>query len=237
MVESCAATGRADPCRPSGPVRPAGRSRQCDGAGAGELLGRRAEGARRTRSASRPAGRFAQQPARRGVRAGPGVGQADDRPASFRRPDPGRHRHPQPLHRRARDRRGQDAGGDDAGVPERAAGQGRACHHGQRLPGPPRRRVDGPDLQDAGHDGRLHPDRPDRRGPSGGLHVRHHLRDRQGDGLRLPPRRAEAAQDGRGRPPQDVRAGVPRPRRAARHREARAADPLSSPWWTRPTAS
>ena len=44
-----------------------------------------------------------------------------------------------------------------------------------------------------GHDGRLHPDRPVRRLPPRGLRLRHHLRDRQGARLRLPPRRAQAA--------------------------------------------
>ena len=34
-----------------------------------------------------------------------------------------------------------------AGLPERARRQGRSRRHRQRLPGPPRRRVDGPDLQ------------------------------------------------------------------------------------------
>ena len=73
------------------------------------------------------------------------------------------------------------------------AGQGRPRRHGQRLPGPPRRRVDDADLPDAGHDRRLHPDRPDRRRPPGRLRLRHHLRHQQGVRLRLPPRRAEAA--------------------------------------------
>ena len=49
-------------------------------------------------------GRFAQHPAGRGLRTGPGGGQADNRPAPLRRPDPGRNRHPQQMHLRARDR-------------------------------------------------------------------------------------------------------------------------------------
>ena len=60
------------------------------------------------------------------------------------------------------------------------ARQGRARRHGQRLPGPPRRRMDGADLQDAGPDGRLHPDRPDRRRAASGVCLRHHLRNDQG---------------------------------------------------------
>ena len=60
------------------------------------------------------------------------------------------------------------------------AGQGRARRHGQRLPGPPRRRVDGADLPDARPDRRLHPDRPDRRRPPRRLCLRHHLRHGQG---------------------------------------------------------
>ena len=57
-------------------------------------------------------------------------------------------------------------------------------------------------------------------GPAGRLRLRHHLRHGQGVGLRLPPRRAEAAQDGRGCASQDVRASLPGPGRALRTRRS-----------------
>ena len=50
------------------------------------------------------------------------------------------------AHRRDEDRRRQDARRDAAGLSQRARRQGRARRHGQRLPRPPRRRVDGADL-------------------------------------------------------------------------------------------
>ena len=50
-------------------------------------------------------------------------------------------------HRRDAHRRRQDAGRHLARLSERACRQGRACRHRQRLPGQPRRRVDGPHLQ------------------------------------------------------------------------------------------
>ena len=50
------------------------------------------------------------------------------------------------AHRRDEDRRRQDPGRHPAGLPQRARRQGRPRRHRQRLPRPPRRRVDGPDL-------------------------------------------------------------------------------------------
>ncbi len=47
-----------------------------------------------------------------------------------------------------------------AGLPERARRQGRPRHHRQRLPGPARRRVDGPGLPLPGPDGRRDRPRP-----------------------------------------------------------------------------
>ena len=55
-------------------------------------------------------------------------------------------------HRRDEDRRGQDADRHARRLPQRARRQGRPRRHGQRLPRPPRRRVDEPDLRPA----RLH---------------------------------------------------------------------------------
>ena len=71
---------------------------------------------------------------------------ADHRAAPLRRAVPRRHRAAPGQDRRDEDRRGQDAGRDAAALPERAHRQGRAPGHRQRLPGPPRRAVDGADL-------------------------------------------------------------------------------------------
>ena len=83
----------------------------------------------------------------------------------------------QGTHRGDEDRRGQDAGRHPAALPERAHRQGRAPGHGERLPGAPRRPVDGPGL-------------PLPR-PVGGLdHPRHQLPLRphlHPQGLPLPP--------------------------------------------------
>ena len=68
-----------------------------------------------------------------------------DRPAPLRRAAHGRRRPALRLGRRDEDRRGQDPRVDAAGLPQRPRRQGRPPRHGQRLPGPPRRRVDGPD--------------------------------------------------------------------------------------------
>ena len=51
----------------------------------------------------------------------------------------------------------------------------------------------GPIYHDAGFDRRLHSDRPDRPDPPRSLCLRYHLRNGQGAGFRLPPRRAQAA--------------------------------------------
>ena len=63
--------------------------------------------------------------------------------APFRRAADRRHGAALRQDRRDAHRRGQDAGGDAAGLPECAVRQGRARRHRQRLPGQPRRRVDG----------------------------------------------------------------------------------------------
>ena len=73
--------------------------------------------------------------------------QADARPASLRRPADRRHGPPLRLHRRDEDRRGQDPDRDPARLPEHARRRQRPPRHRQRLPGPPRRRVDGAALR------------------------------------------------------------------------------------------
>ena len=82
------------------------------------------------------------------------AGRARARHAPLRRAADRRHGPAPGQDRRNAHRRRQDPGRDAAGVPQRAGRQGRARGHRQRLPGPPRRRLDGQALQLA---------RPDRR--------------------------------------------------------------------------
>ena len=74
--------------------------------------------------------------------------------AAVRRAAGGRRRHAPGRPGRAGHRRRQDADRLAAGLPQRPGRQGRPRRHGQRLPGPPRRRVDGADLHGAGPDRR-----------------------------------------------------------------------------------
>ena len=70
--------------------------------------------------------------------------------------------------RRDEDRRGQDAHRHARRRPQRAGRQGRARRHGQRLPRPPRRRVDEPDLRRrSGVDGRRPAEHAALRGEAG----------------------------------------------------------------------
>ena len=106
--------------------------------------------------------------------AGP-PGQGD---AALRRADRRRRRScTGGQHRRDGHRRGQDARRHPAGVPERAGGQGRPRHHRERLPRPPRLRVDAAHLQ---RPGRVAPRSSratmDAGGQAARLRVRHHLR-------------------------------------------------------------
>ncbi len=161
---------------------------------------------------------------------------AHDQHAALRRADPRRHRHVPPLDRRDADRRRQDADGHAAAVPARPAGQGLPPGHGQRLPGPPRRRVDGADLRGAGPDAWAWIETADVAAAAAqGLRLRRHLRHGQGVRLRLPPRPAAAAADRR-------RADRPAGRHAGHRADgAPTRSPCSasptSPWSTRPTAS
>ena len=203
-----------------------------------EQRNRRPTGPEEPRAAAQGAARrLAQRLAPRGIRAGARGRQADDQAAALRRPARRRRGDPSPLDRRDGDGRGQDPRRDPAGVSQRLAGQGSARRHGQRLPRPPRRRVDDADLWLARDDRRLHPDRPDRRCPPGRVCLRHHLRHQQGVRLRLPPRRAEAAPARATTRPQVVRAGVPRPWRPRRGRRCPSSAPTTTRSSTRPTAS
>ena len=133
-------------------------------------------------------GRGSRRAAARGLRRRPRGLQARHRPAAVRRPADRRHGAARGPHRRDEDRRGQDAGGHAAALPERHRGRERAPGHGQRLPGPSRRRLDGADLPGARHLGRRDPEHDARRRAPRRLRVRHHLRHQLRVRLRLPAR-------------------------------------------------
>ena len=142
------------------------------------------------RTPARPGG-AARRPPARGVRRLPRGGPARAGDAPLRRPAHRRHGPAPRRHRRDEDRRGQDAGRDAARLPERARRQGRPRHHRQRLPGPPRLRVDGPHLQVPRHVGRHRRARPDRPRAPGELPLRHRLRHQLRVRVRLPARQHE----------------------------------------------
>ena len=143
---------------------------------------------RRTSSGSGWRGRDPGRPAGRGVRGGARGRQAHPAAAPFRRAADRRHGAAPGRHRRDEDRRGQDAGRDAGRLPQRARGQGRARRHRQRLPGPPRRRLDGRHLPLAGHERGRDRARARRCRAPRGLCLRHHLRHQQRVRLRLPAR-------------------------------------------------
>ena len=100
------------------------------------------------------------RPVPRATRPGPGAGRAiagglrrrarglapHAGTATLRRAADRRHGAERREDRRNAHRRGQDAGRDAAGLSERAARQGRAHRHGQRVPRAARRRLDGAGL-------------------------------------------------------------------------------------------
>ena len=92
------------------------------------------------------------------VRAHSRGGPALARAAPLRRPADRRHGPARRLDRRDEDRRGQDAHRHACGRAQLAGRRRRAPRHRQRLPRPPRRRVDGPDLRGARRHGRGAPD-------------------------------------------------------------------------------
>ena len=129
------------------------------------------------------------RPPDRGVRRRPRGRPAGARPAPLRRAAHGRRRAALRLDRRDEDRRGQDPRVHAARLPQRPRRQGHAPHHGERLPGPPRRRVDGPAPPLARPRGRPHRARRERPRPQArAVRRRHHLRHQQRVRLRLPPR-------------------------------------------------
>ena len=109
------------------------------------------------------AGKTARRPHRPGLRGGARSGQAHAQAAPFRRPVDRRHGAARGLDRRDAHRRRQDAGRDAGRLSQCARRPGRARRHRQRLPRPPRLRVDGADLQVPRHDRRRHRPRPRRR--------------------------------------------------------------------------
>ena len=150
------------------------------------------------------------------------------RPAPLRRPADRRHGPPRRRDRRDEDRRGQDPDRDPAGLPQHARRRQRPRRHRQRLPRPPRRRMDEADLRRARGQRRRDPGRRRPRGAPAQVRLRRHLRDQLRVRLRLPAR-----QHGRGaralrpaRPPlRDRRRGRQHPDR----RGADAADHLRRP--------
>ena len=110
-------------------------------------------------------------------------------------------------------------------LPERARRQGRSRRHGQRLPGQPRRRLDGQGLPLPRHDGGRHPVAAGDRRQAARVCGRHHLRHQQRVRLRLPARQHGV----RGRRPAPARTEL-RDRRRGRldpdRRGAHAADHL-----------
>ena len=148
--------------------------------------------------------------------------------AAFRRANARRRRAAPRQHRRNGHRRRQNARRHAAGLPQRPGTEGRSRRHRQRLPGPPRLRMDDADLQDARRLGRLHPERHGTRRPPQGLRLRHHLRHQQRIRLRLPARQHEAGPLGRRRvrpalPPVPEGAQLRHHRRGGQHPHRRGA--------------
>ena len=132
--------------------------------------------------------RDARRRAARGVRGRARVGPPHARPVPLQGPVDGRGRPAPGQHRRDEDRRGQDPRLDAARVPQRAVRRRRARGHRQRLPGQPRRRLDGPRAPVPRPDRRQDRQRPPARAPPGRVRLRHHLRHQQRVRLRLPAR-------------------------------------------------
>ena len=128
------------------------------------------------------------RPAAGDVRAGARGGGARAGAAAVRRAAHRRDRAASGPHRRDAHRRGQDADGDAAGGAQRAAGQGRAHRHGQRLSGEIPVRMDGQAVPLPRAVGRADRARPRRRRAPAGLRRGHHLRHEQRVRLRLPAR-------------------------------------------------
>ena len=211
-----------------------GAADQRAGAGHGGAVGRGAAGQDRRVPRAPGRRRDAGRPAARGLRRGARGRQAHAGPAPFRRAAGRRHGAARRQDRRDEDRRGQDPGRHPAGLSQRARRQGRAHRHGERLPGPPRRRMDGPDLPVPRHDRRRDRARPGRRAAARAVRRRHHLRHQQRVRLRLSARQHEVPAGGHG----PARVLLRHRRRGGQHpdrRGAHAADHLRARRRTAPT--
>ena len=144
-----------------------------------------------------------------GIRGSARSVSAQPRRAPLRRAARRRHRAARRQDRGDAHRRGQDAGGDLAGLSECPCRR-RPRRHGERLPGAPRRGLDGADLQRARHDGRRGAVQSGRREQArrlpGGRRLRHQQRVR----LRLPTRQHGVHQGG----PRPALVGLCRRRRS-----------------------
>ena len=175
------AAGRSRPADRRPRARDAGPERRRAGPQDGGVQG-----------APRP-GRDPRRPARGVLRRRPRGRLAGAGPAPLRRAAHGRHGAALRLDRRNEDRRGQDARLHPARLPQRPRRARRAHGDGQRVPGHPRLRVDGPGPPLARPDGRPHRLRHRRpRRQAGRLRRGHHVRHEQRVRLRLPARQHDA---------------------------------------------
>ena len=165
-----------------------GREDQRPGAAVREALRRRVARADRTVPRTPGCRQHARRPAARGLCGGSRGRQAHAEDAPLRRAADRRYGAAPGQDRRDAHRRGQDADGDAAGVPERAVEPGCARRHRERLPRPPRRRMDGAPVQLPRPHGGRERARHGPRGEAGGLRRRRHLRHQQRVRLRLPAR-------------------------------------------------
>ena len=183
------------------------------GAGAGAARGRRAARAGRLAARARPQRRVARRAPARDVRGRPRGFPAHDGNAPLRRPDDRRHGAARRLDRRDEDRRGQDADRDAGGRAQRARRQGRPPRDRQRLPGPPRRRVDVADLPRPRPLGRRAAEHAALPGEARRVRRRHHVRHELRVRLRLPARQHGDVAGGEG----PARRADRRGRQADRH--------------------
>ncbi len=195
ILDKALRTGRGPPVQA---VRQARRGHQPLRARAGAARRRRAQGAVRRAARARAGRRVARRPAAGVLRHHARGRPAHDGHAPLRRAADRRHGPALGRHRRDEDGRGQDAHRHAGRRPQRDRRPRRPRHHGQRLPGPPRRGVDEPDLRLPRADRRrpAEPDGARRQGRR--LRRRHHLRHQLGVRLRLPARQHGGQPGGEG---------------------------------------
>ncbi|CAA9465905.1 MAG: Protein translocase subunit SecA, partial [uncultured Rubrobacteraceae bacterium] len=214
-------------------LRQARREDQRVGARARAARGRRAARAGGVPARAGPQRRVPRRPPR-GVLRGDARGlPAHDGHAALRRPAHRRHGPPRRRDRRDEDGRGQDPHRHPGRGAQRAARHGRPRRHRQRLPRPPRRGVDEPDLRVHGPLARRAAEHAALRGEARRLCRRHHVRDELRVRLRLPARQHgdHARREGAVRRPLHRRgqaahlAPVRDRRRGRQHPHRRGADP------------